>query len=242
MSKQVLPYDNVRTPKKEQVAQMFDGIAWRYDFLNHFLSLGIDRYWRRRALKLIKNSPQLILDVATGTADFAIEAVRLDPDKIIGIDISKQMLKIGKEKVQTKHLDNIIELEEGEVEELRFDDNTFDAIIVAFGMRNFGDIEKGLLEMHRVLKHGKELIVLEFSSPKGWLLRSVYQFYFHRILPVIGRLVSKEKSAYTYLPRSVKAFPEGKELLNKFESAGYKVFNCIPLTLGICTIYQCEKS
>jgi len=109
-------------------------------------------------------------------------------------------------------------------------------------MRNFGDIEKGLLEMHRVLKHGKELIVLEFSSPKGWLLRSVYQFYFHRILPVIGRLVSKEKSAYTYLPRSVKAFPEGKELLNKFESAGYKVFNCIPLTLGICTIYQCEKS
>ncbi len=234
----VLPYKDKQDTKKKQVASMFDNISGQYDFLNHFLSLGIDILWRKKAIRLLKpDQPKLILDIATGTGDFAIEALALKPDKVIGVDISQGMLEVGKKKLKKKGLDQVIELQMGDSERLLFDDNKFDAIIVAFGVRNFEHLEQGLKDMHRVLKKGGKVVILEFSKPRTFPFKQVYQFYFKWILPKIGRLISKDNSAYTYLPESVNEFPDGKNFLGILEKTGFKQTECKPLTLGISSIY-----
>ncbi|MBV6640876.1 MAG: bifunctional demethylmenaquinone methyltransferase/2-methoxy-6-polyprenyl-1,4-benzoquinol methylase UbiE [Cyclobacteriaceae bacterium] len=234
----VLPYKDKQDTKKKQVASMFDNISGHYDFLNHFLSLGIDILWRKKAIRLLKpDQPKLILDIATGTGDFAIEALALKPDKVIGVDISQGMLEVGKKKLKKKGLDHLIELQMGDSERLLFDDNKFDAIIVAFGVRNFEHLEQGLKDMHRVLKSGGKVVILEFSKPRTFPFKQVYQFYFKWILPKIGRLISKDNSAYTYLPESVNEFPDGENFLGILEKTGFKQTECKPLTLGISSIY-----
>ncbi|XOV93281.1 MAG: bifunctional demethylmenaquinone methyltransferase/2-methoxy-6-polyprenyl-1,4-benzoquinol methylase UbiE [Bacteroidota bacterium] len=234
----VLPYKDKQDTKKKQVATMFDNISSQYDFLNHFLSMGIDILWRKKAIRLLKaHQPKLILDIATGTGDFAIEALALNPDKVIGVDISEGMLEVGRKKLIKKGLDKRIELQSGDSERLLFDDNKFDAIIVAFGVRNFENLEKGLSDMYRVLKKGGKVVILEFSKPRTFPFKQVYQFYFKWILPKIGRLISKDNSAYTYLPESVNEFPDGKDFLGILEKTGFKETECKPLTLGISSIY-----
>ena len=238
----VLPYKDLKLGKKEQVAKMFDNISHKYDFLNHFLSLGIDIYWRKKAIKLLSSSkPKYILDIATGTGDFAIEALKLAPDKVIGVDISAGMLKYGNEKIVKLGLQHKIELILGDSEKLPFDDNTFDAITVSFGVRNFENLEKGLSDMFRVLKPGGKALVLEFSKPQSFPMKQLYNFYFKNILPVLGKMFSKDNTAYTYLPESVNAFPDGEDFLKVFENSGFKKTKCIPLTFGISSIYIGEK-
>lgn len=238
----VLPYKDLNTSKKDQVATMFDNISHKYDFLNHFLSAGIDIYWRKRAIKLLKShQPKLILDIATGTGDFAIEALKLSPDKIIGVDISAGMLKYGKEKIIKLGLEDKIELMLGDSEKLQFEDNTFDAITVSFGVRNFENLEIGLTDMFRVLKPGGKAVVLEFSKPTSFPMKQLYSFYFKNILPVLGKLFSKDNTAYTYLPESVNAFPDGNDFLKVFEKSGFIKTKCITLTFGISSIYIGEK-
>jgi demethylmenaquinone methyltransferase/2-methoxy-6-polyprenyl-1,4-benzoquinol methylase len=238
----VVPYKAENSGKKEQVAKMFNGISGNYDFLNHFLSLGIDITWRKKAIKLLKaNQPKLILDVATGTGDFAIEALKLDPDKIIGIDISEGMLEVGRKKMREKNLSDRIELLLGDSENLPFEENKFDALIVAFGVRNFENLEKGLKEMLRVVKPGGEIVILEFSRPIQFPLKQFYNFYFKFVLPKIGRLISNDKSAYTYLPESVQAFPDGDHFVQLLSGLGYKNISCKPLTFGISSLYTGTK-
>ena len=238
----VLPYKDNDTSKKEQIAAMFNSISGKYDFLNHFLSLGIDILWRKRAVRLLKNhQPKLILDIATGTGDFAIEALSLNPEKIIGVDISEGMLSIGREKLIKKNLTDKIELLSGDSEVLPFEDNFFDAVIVSFGVRNFENLEKGLSNMLRVLKPGGKVVILEFSKPKSFPFKQIYQFYFQWILPKIGKLISKNHAAYTYLPDSVKAFPDGDDFLNILNKIGFQKNQCTPLTLGISSIYSGSK-
>ena len=238
----VVPYKERKEGKKEQVADMFNNISRKYDFLNHFLSLGIDILWRKKAIRqLKKDRPKLILDIATGTGDFAIEALKLDPEKVIGVDISEGMLAVGKEKIKNKGLENKIELQLGDSEKLLFSDNTFDAVIVSFGVRNFENLKKGLSDMNRVLKQGGKAVIVEFSRPKSIPMKQLYNFYFKYILPKIGRLVSKDQAAYTYLPESVKSFPDGEDFLNILKESGYKKTKCIPLTFGISSIYIGEK-
>ncbi|MDA8889760.1 MAG: bifunctional demethylmenaquinone methyltransferase/2-methoxy-6-polyprenyl-1,4-benzoquinol methylase UbiE [Cytophagales bacterium] len=238
----VLPYKDKDTSKKEQIAAMFNSISGKYDFLNHFLSLGIDILWRKRAVRLLKNhQPKLILDIATGTGDFAIEALSLNPEKIIGVDISEGMLSIGREKLIKKNLTDKIELLSGDSEVLPFEDNFFDAVIVSFGVRNFENLEKGLSDMLRVLKPGGKVVILEFSKPKSFPFKQIYQFYFQWILPKIGKLISKNHAAYTYLPDSVEAFPDGDDFLNILNKIGFQKNQCTPLTLGISSIYSGSK-
>ena len=238
----VLPYKDKDTSKKEQIAAMFNSISGKYDFLNHFLSLGIDVLWRKRAVHLLKkHQPKLILDVATGTGDFAIEALSLNPEKIIGVDISEGMLSVGREKLIKKNLTKKIELLSGDSEVLPFDDNFFDAVIVSFGVRNFENLEKGLSDMLRVLKPGGKVVILEFSKPKSFPFKQIYQFYFQWILPKIGKLISKNHAAYTYLPDSVEAFPDGDDFLNILNKIGFQKNQCTPLTLGISSIYSGSK-
>ena len=238
----VLPYKDKDTSKKEQIAAMFNSISGKYDFLNHFLSLGIDILWRKRAVRLLKNhQPKLILDIATGTGDFAIEALSLNPEKIIGVDISEGMLSVGREKLIKKNLTDKIELLSGDSEVLPFEDNFFDAVIVSFGVRNFENLEKGLSDMLRVLKPGGKVVILEFSKPKSFPFKQVYQFYFQWILPKIGKLISKNHAAYTYLPDSVEAFPDGDDFLNILDKIGFQKNQCTPLTLGISSIYSGSK-
>ena len=214
----VVPYKDQETSKKEQVAQMFDNISHRYDFLNHTLSLGIDRIWRKKAIRLLEpDKPKVILDIATGTGDFAIESLRLDPDQVIGVDISAGMLEVGREKLKKRNLDERIELKLGDSEGLEFPENKFDAVIVAFGVRNFEHLEEGLADMYRVLKSGGKVVILEFSRPTMFPLKQLYNFYFRWILPKIGRIISKDQSAYTYLPESVNAFPDGKNFTDILE-------------------------
>lgn len=221
---------------------MFDSISGRYDFLNHFLSLGIDIVWRRKAVKLLKDlKPKVILDVATGTGDFAIEALDLDPDKIIGVDISEGMLEVGRKKMLDKKLDSIIELKSGDSENLPFQDNFFDAVIVAFGVRNFENLERGLAEMLRVVKPGGRVVVLEFSRPSKFPMKQLYSVYFTGILPWIGRWISRDQAAYRYLPESVQAFPDGKDFLKILSDLGYKNPQCDPLTFGISSLYWGTK-
>jgi demethylmenaquinone methyltransferase/2-methoxy-6-polyprenyl-1,4-benzoquinol methylase len=231
-----------QTGKKALVKEMFDGIAYRYDFLNHFLSLGIDKIWRRKALKNLStyNSPR-ILDVATGTGDFAIAALKYKPSLVIGVDLSPEMLKIGEEKMKKRGLDNIIKLQVGDSENLQLESEYFDAVTVAFGVRNFENLEKGLSEMSRVLKKDGKAIILEFSKPSGFIFRNLFNFYFFYILPFLGRMVSKHNSAYTYLPKSVDAFPSGKVFLDIMNKCGFHSVNAKTLTGGIATIYTGVK-
>ncbi len=234
----VLPYKDKESSKKQQVADMFDNISPRYDFLNHFLSLGIDIRWRKKAIKLLKEiQPKKILDIATGTGDFAIESLSLNPEKVIGVDISEGMLSVGREKLKKRKLDSRISLQSGDSENLPFEDNMFDAIIVAFGVRNFENLEKGLAEMYRVLRPGGKVVVLEFSKPKRFPFKQFYNFYFKNILPTIGKTISKDNSAYTYLPESVKSFPDGAVFTSILDKLGFKNTECRPLTLGISSIY-----
>jgi demethylmenaquinone methyltransferase/2-methoxy-6-polyprenyl-1,4-benzoquinol methylase len=238
----VVPYKDSGSDKKSQVARMFDSIAGRYDFLNHFLSAGIDIYWRRKAIDLlVSRKPAHILDIATGTGDLALEAVRLAPRKITGIDISEGMLRIGREKVKQKNLSHLIELHEGDSENIAYPDNHFDAVTVAFGVRNFENLALGLAEMHRVLKPGGQVVILEFSKPRAFPLKQGYNVYFKHILPLFGKLISKDKAAYTYLPESVQAFPDGKDFIRIFEQAGFKEPKWHSLTFGISSIYTGSK-
>jgi demethylmenaquinone methyltransferase / 2-methoxy-6-polyprenyl-1,4-benzoquinol methylase len=238
----VLPYKNDAASKKIQVARMFDSISGKYDFLNHFLSLGIDVRWRKKAIQsLLNDKPKTILDVATGTGDFALEAMRLSPEKIIGVDISEGMLEVGRKKIQSKGLENSIELRSGDSENLPFEENKFDAAIVAFGVRNFENLEKGLLEIFRVVRPGGKLVVLEFSKPRMFPMKQLYWFYFKFILPVIGKSISKDSSAYTYLPESVQAFPDGEDFVSLLSKLGYKNATCKPLTFGISSLYTATK-
>ncbi|WP_436515483.1 bifunctional demethylmenaquinone methyltransferase/2-methoxy-6-polyprenyl-1,4-benzoquinol methylase UbiE [Ekhidna sp. To15] len=238
----VLPYKDNSDAKKKQVAEMFDSISSKYDFLNHFLSLGIDIRWRKKAIKMLSDlQPKQILDIATGTGDFAIESLKLNPEKVIGVDISEGMLNVGKEKMKKRGYSDIIDMQSGDSENLHFDDNKFDAVIVAFGVRNFENLEKGLSEMNRVLRPGGRAIILEFSKPTIFPFKQLYNFYFRWILPKIGKVVSKDNAAYTYLPESVNEFPFGDDFLRILEKTGYKNTKCKPLTLGISSIYVGEK-
>jgi len=238
MAEHVKPY-NKEENKKGQVSKMFDNIAPYYDFLNRFLTLGIDTIWRKKAINELKSlDPKKILDVATGTGDVAIEITKqLNPTEIIGLDISKEMLEIGKKKISKKKLSDIIQMELGDSENLRFENNTFDAITVSFGVRNFENLEKGISEMNRVLKKDGKLIVLEFSKPTIFPFKQLFNFYFKYILPLIGRFTSKDKHAYSYLYESVQAFPEGNEFIKVLEKTGFKSNTCKRLSLGICSIY-----
>lgn len=239
MSKTVRPYQDSSATKKEQVASMFNNISGTYDFLNHFLSLGIDVIWRKMAIReLTASKPSTILDVATGTGDFAFEAIRiLKPAKIIGVDISEGMLGIADEKIRKRGLQDVFEIRLGDSEKLLFDNDTFDAVTVAFGVRNFEDLEKGLCDMLRVLKPGGKVVILEFSKPKVFPVKQAYNFYFKYITPTIGKLFSKDSSAYTYLPESVEAFPDGKDFVSLMQKVGFKDTKHRPLTFGICSIY-----
>jgi demethylmenaquinone methyltransferase/2-methoxy-6-polyprenyl-1,4-benzoquinol methylase len=237
------PYNSSIRSKKKQVEEMFDNIAWRYDFLNHFLSLGIDRRWRRKAIRLLKpKAPSTILDVATGTGDFAIEAMTLDPVSIVGVDLSREMLEIGRTKVKRRKLENTIRLEEGDAENLSFEDRSFDALTVAFGVRNFESLEGGLKEMFRVLKTDGTGVILEFSLPQKAWIRKMYFLYFRRILPAFGRWFSKDSHAYTYLPDSVNTFPDRKEFISLMESVGFTEIICKDLTFGIASIFVGQKN
>ena len=242
MSKTVKPYAPEGS-KKEQVSQMFDNIAPKYDFLNRLLSARMDTVWRKNMInKLRKDHPKVFLDVATGTADVALEiAKRLEPQRIIGLDISHEMLEYGRKKVTKKDLDDTIELVLGDSENLPFEDNSFDAITAAFGVRNFENLEKGLAEMRRVLRPGGQLVILEFSQPTMFPFKQIYNGYFKYILPNIGRLTSKDPKAYNYLYESVQAFPDGKDFANVLAKVGFSENTIDPQTLGICTIYTGRK-
>lgn len=242
MKKTVKPYKESSLSKKEQVATMFDNIAGNYDFLNHFLSLGIDIFWRKRLVrKLQKQKPQNILDVATGTADLAIAMMKIKPFNVVGIDISNGMLEVGRKKIKQQDLEKTIQLQQADSEDLPFEDATFDAVTVSFGARNFENLQKGLSEMARVLKPGGKIYILEFSKPTLFPFKQLYDFYFKFVLPLIGKLLSKDNAAYSYLPESVKAFPHGKELNSIIENCGYTNAKNYPLTMGIASIYTAQK-
>ena len=220
---------------------MFDNIAKNYDFLNHSLSFGLDFYWRKRAIKKLTNNPKKILDVATGTADFAISASKIKGTKITGIDISEGMIEVGKSKIKKEGLEDVINLQIADSEDLPFDDFTFDAITAGFGVRNFENLEKGLSEMYRVLEKKGIVAILEPSKPKTFPLKQLYNIYFHHVLPFVGKLISKDNSAYTYLPNSVEAFPSGNDFIKHLEIVGFKNCKHIPLTLGIVDLYIAIK-
>lgn len=231
--------EELKGDKKEAVESMFNSIAWRYDFLNHFLSLGIDNSWRKRAIKAIPGTIKnpLILDVATGTADLAIAALKINPEKIIGIDISEKMVEIGRRKLIRKGLYGKIELRMGDSENIEFKDNTFDVAMVAFGVRNFSDPLKGLTEMKRVIRPGGLIMVLEFSKPVAFPFRQIYNFYFHNIIPYFGKLFSRDRQAYRYLPDSVMKFPDNEDFIRILEKAGFVNSTQKKLTLGVASIY-----
>ena len=243
MKDEVVPYQELVMQKKQQVALMFDHIAFRYDLMNRLLSFGIDVLWRKKLVKLLKNdNPKVILDVATGTADVAIGLSQLSPDQIIGIDISSEMLGIGRLKVKERNLQSIIRLEKGDAEALPFEDNKFDAVTVAFGVRNFEDLSKGLHELLRVLKKDGKLMILEFSKPNQFPFKQLFRFYFSNICPLLGKWITNEKMAYEYLHRSVTAFPDGNDFLFILKKTGFKETKCRRLTFGISSIYTGKKA
>ncbi len=235
----IVPFKQSGLSKKEQVANMFDAIAFRYDFLNRFLSAGIDVGWRKKAIMELKAlNPQHILDVATGTADVAILTQKmLRPQKITGIDISEGMLELGRKKIEKLKLSTSIELLSGDSETINFDDHSFDAITVAFGVRNFEHLENGLAEMLRVLRPGGKLVVLEFSRPKQFAFKELYKLYMNTVAPGFGKLIAKNGDAYQYLNDSVQNFPEGVQFTAIMDHAGFTSTYMKPLTVGICTIY-----
>ncbi|PIV16620.1 MAG: bifunctional demethylmenaquinone methyltransferase/2-methoxy-6-polyprenyl-1,4-benzoquinol methylase UbiE [Flavobacteriales bacterium CG03_land_8_20_14_0_80_35_15] len=238
----VKPYKDSDLSKKAQVAQMFDNISKKYDFLNHFLSMGIDVGWRKKVVKIIgKQNPNSILDIATGTGDLAIMLADLKVSEIVGLDLSEGMLAVGTEKVKAKHLSKVIAMIQGDSENLPFEDNRFDAITVSFGVRNFENLTKGLSEILRVLKPQGKLVILEFSKPESFIMKHLYGFYSSVILPFLGKLISKDRSAYTYLPESVAAFPYGKAFNQILKNVGFNAIENQPVSFGIATIYSASK-
>jgi demethylmenaquinone methyltransferase/2-methoxy-6-polyprenyl-1,4-benzoquinol methylase len=236
----IKPYNSLES-KKDQVKDMFNMIASKYDVLNHTLSLGMDYVWRKKAIKKILNNPKEILDIATGTADFAISAAKHTQANITGIDISDQMIYVGNKKIQQKKLHNRIKLSIEDSENLPFQNNSYDAITAGFGVRNFENLEKGLSEIHRVVKKNGYVVILEPSTPKAFPLKQIFSIYFQKILPFIGSLVSKDKSAYSYLPNSVKSFPDGEDFLKILNKQGFSKTNYYPLSFGIVSLYVAIK-
>jgi demethylmenaquinone methyltransferase / 2-methoxy-6-polyprenyl-1,4-benzoquinol methylase len=239
----VVPFKDSGESKKKQVENMFDKIAFRYDFLNRFLSAGIDVSWRKKAIKeLVSIHPKKILDVATGTGDFAITSYKmLNPEKITGIDISEGMLDLGRKKIKNLRLESYIQLLKGDSEAIFFEDGSFDAVTVAFGVRNFENLEKGLSEIYRVLKPGGKLVVLECSKPSAPVIKNLYNFYMKFVTPKIGKLISKNTDAYQYLNNSVQQFPERDIFIHILNKLKYRHSFYKTLSLGICTIYCGEK-
>ena len=240
MSKIVKPYNNSQN-KKNQVKQMFNKIAGQYDFLNRFLTFGIDNIWRKIAVKKIKNNPKNVLDIATGTADLAIITAKYTNAEIIGLDISDQMLKVGKEKITNKNLNSRIKLINGDAENLSFNNETFDAITVGFGVRNFENLEKGLNEIYRVIKKDGYVAILEPSYPKKFPLKQLFNFYFETVTPIIGNLISKDYKAYSYLSKSVKNFPSSNNFIDQLKQIGFSKCNHYSLTFGVVSLYIAIK-
>ena len=241
-TKVVKPYGNENTSKKEEVAEMFNNISKRYDFLNHFLSLGIDKIWRRKAVNMLRPlNPQRILDLASGTGDFAIESLKLNPTEIVGMDISEGMLEVGRIKMKTKGYDNVITMRLGDSEDLPFEDGYFDALTVGFGVRNYENLEKGLVEMLRVVRKGGKIVILEFSKPKKFPVKQYYAFHSRYIIPFFGKRISKDEKAYAYLPESVAAFPEGEAMKEILRKVGYLNVESMLVSGGIATIYSGDK-
>ncbi len=241
-AEQVKPYGDASKSKKEEVAEMFNNISSKYDFLNHFLSLGIDKLWRKKAVKMLRSvNPKRILDIATGTGDFALESLVLKPTQIVGLDISSGMLEHGRVKMKKKGVDNIITMQLGDSESIPYEDNYFDGLTVGFGVRNFENLEKGLGEMLRVVRPGGKLIILEFSKPKKFPIKQLFAFYSNNIIPILGKTISKDSNAYTYLPESVAAFPEGKDFENILAKVGFKDISSTLVSGGIATIYAGTK-
>jgi demethylmenaquinone methyltransferase/2-methoxy-6-polyprenyl-1,4-benzoquinol methylase len=241
-SSEVKPYQNEAGSKKEQVAKMFNNIAHKYDFLNHVLSMGIDILWRKKAVKILKKiQPTNVLDIACGTGDFTIEDLNSGATKVVGLDISSGMVEVGIKKIKKKDLEDKVQLLVGDSEDMPFEDASFNGITVGFGVRNFQNLEKGLAEMHRVLTKNGQVIILEFSKPKKFPIKQLYFFYFKYILPKIGRLISKDQTAYTYLPDSVNAFPDGKNFTEILEKVGFTDTKIIPCSFGIASIYVGTK-
>jgi len=237
--KEVKPYYKEKTSKKEEVAEMFDNISGKYDFLNHFLSFGIDRLWRKKAVKLLRElKPERILDIATGTGDFALSSMRLKPKEIIGVDISAGMLDVAKAKMKKKGVDHIIKTQLGDSEDLPFEDDYFDALTVGFGVRNYQNLEKGLTDMLRVIRPGGKAVILEFSKPKKFPVKQLFGFYSKKIIPFFGRKISKDARAYAYLPESVAVFPEGMEFVTIMKNIGYRKVQSTLVSGGIATIYS----
>jgi demethylmenaquinone methyltransferase/2-methoxy-6-polyprenyl-1,4-benzoquinol methylase len=242
-TKVALPYSNSDKNKKEQVKEMFDAIAPKYDFLNHALSLQIDKYWRSKLVKFLRPcKPMSLLDVAAGTGDMSIALAKLKPRSIIGFDLSKGMLAIGKQKVSKCNLDNVIQMVEGDAEAMPFDSNSFDAVTAAFGVRNFEHTVKGLSEMCRVLKPGGKLAVLEFSTPRNSLFSKIFLWYFRNILPAIGKLISHDSSAYTYLPLSVSEFANREDFTAMLKEAGFINASYKEYTFGVVCLYMASKA
>ncbi|NDB34838.1 MAG: bifunctional demethylmenaquinone methyltransferase/2-methoxy-6-polyprenyl-1,4-benzoquinol methylase UbiE [Flavobacteriia bacterium] len=237
----VKPY-NTEQSKKQEVTAMFDNISARYDFMNHFLSFGIDRIWRRKAVHLLKDiQPLYILDLATGTGDFALALLKLKPKKIVGMDISKGMLDVGIKKMKERKVDHIIEMKHGDSEALPFESNSFDAVTVSFGVRNFEDLSQGLSEMLRVTRPGGKIVILEFSKPKKFPIKQSFRLYSKYIIPFFGKRIAKDEEAYAYLPESVQAFPEGQAFLDILTSLGYQNVSKKELSGGIATLYTGNK-
>jgi demethylmenaquinone methyltransferase/2-methoxy-6-polyprenyl-1,4-benzoquinol methylase len=243
MNENITPYRSETATKKEQVASMFNNISGTYDFLNHFMSLGIDIIWRKKAIReLAALKPRTILDVATGTGDFAFEAIKiLAPEKIIGVDISNGMLDVARKKIKERNLQNVFSVQTGDSEGLHFENDHFDAITVAFGVRNYENLEKGLADMFRVLKPGGKIVILEFSKPRAFPVKQGYHIYFKYITPYLGKLFSKDGRAYSYLPESVAAFPDGEAFLQLMDKVGFKHTKDRRLTFGISAIYTGTK-
>ncbi len=238
----VVPDTASNLSKKAQVAEMFNNIAGRYDFLNHFLSMGIDKGWRKKAIaEVVEIRPDAVLDVATGTGDMAIATATIHPCKIMGVDIADQMLEIGRKKISAKKLQDNITLQTGDSEQMPFADKSFDAVMCAYGVRNFEHLEAGLSEMSRVLRPGGKVVILEFSHPGSFPVKQLYNFYFRYILPVLGKWLSKNARAYSYLHESVMAFPEGKQFCEILEKCGFKEAKHRSLTFGVTTIYTAIK-
>lgn len=239
--KTVTPYNEDR-PKKEQVEEMFDSISGEYDRLNSILSFGIHTRWRKRMIALIaKEDPLKVLDIATGTADLALECARQTGAEITGVDLSEKMLEIGREKIKKTMFNGRIILQKGDAESLGFNDETFDAVMVSFGVRNFGDLEKGLQEMRRVLRTGKQVYILEFSRVENAFLGALFRFYFNGITPLIGRIFSRDPRAYSYLPESVASFPSGQEMLRILRNCGFRDVSATRFTGGTATLYTGRK-
>ena len=238
----IKPY-NEEEKKSVQVERMFDNIAPAYDQLNHTLSWGIDKSWREKAIDWLKPfNPQRMMDVATGTGDFAIQACRmLNPKELIGTDISEGMMNVGRQKVKEAGLESRISFAKEDCTALSFPNNRFDAITVAFGVRNFEDLDKGLKEMHRVLSDNGKLVILELSEPEWFPMKQLYALYSKVVIPTLGKLLSKDRSAYTYLPQSIKAFPQGEVMREIILKAGFSEARFKRLTLGICTLYTATK-